>query len=390
MLGLLAPQLQHDIGWNEIQYADIITAFTAAYALGLLMFGWIVDRIGTKRGYSVAVTCWSVAAMSHALARTVFGFGAARFGLGLGEAGNFPSAVKSVAEWFPRKERALAAGIFNSGANVGAVLAPLVVPWLAVTFGWQSAFIALGALGFIWLIFWGLIYDSPHRKKISASELAHIQGDGPVEPPGRGIPWVSLLGYRQTWAYAVGMALSAPVWWFYLYWLPKFLHTRHGLDISTMGPPLVVIYSMTCVGSVGGGWLSSSLIKRGWTVNASRKTAMLVCALCVVPVIFAATTPSLWLATFLIGLAASAHQGWSANLFTLASDLFPAKAVASVVGIGGMLGSLVSMLFAQSAGFILQATGSYWSLFLMCGFVYLVALLIIHFLVPRMEPLVLS
>ena len=386
VLGLLAPQLQRDIGWNEIQYANIITAFTAAYALGLLLFGRVVDRVGTKRGYGLSVTCWSLAAMAHALAHSVFGFGAARFALGLGEAGNFPSAVKTVAEWFPRKERALAAGLFNSGANIGAVIAPVVVPWLTVRFGWHSAFVALGALGFVWLVAWGLVYDTPHRKKISASELAHIQGDGPVEPPGKSLPWGALLRLRQTWAYAVGMALSAPVWWFYLYWLPKFLHTKHGLDISTMGPPLIVIYSMTCVGSIGGGWLSSALIRRGWTVNASRKTAMLVCALCVVPVIFAATTPSLWTATILIGLAASAHQGFSANLFTLVSDLFPARAVASVVGIGGMLGSLVSMLFSQSAGFILQATGSYWSLFLICGFAYLVALAVIHLLVPRMQP----
>ena len=386
ILGILAPQLQSEFGWSEMAYGNIVTAFQAAYAIGLVGFGRIIDLVGTKLGYSIAISLWSLAAMAHALARSVLGFGAARFALGLGEAGNFPAAIKTVAEWFPKKERALATGIFNSGANIGAILVPLLVPWLTIQFGWQASFLLLGTLDFVWLAFWAVMYEEPNKKKnLSPLELKYILSD-PAEQQTEKIPWKSLFGYRQTWAYIVGMALSAPVWWFYLYWLPKFLHATYGLNLSSLGPPLVVIYSMTCVGSIGGGWLSSHLIDRGWSVNAARKTTLLVCAACVVPVIFAAKASNVWVATLLIGLAASAHQGWSANLFTLVSDLFPKKAVASVVGLGAMFGSVSAMVFAQSTGFVLEKTGSYWSLFLICGFAYLVALAIMHALVPRMEP----
>jgi MFS transporter, ACS family, hexuronate transporter len=386
VLGILAPTLEKEIHWTEIQYANIITAFQAAYAIGLVGIGRLIDRVGTRLGYSLSVTFWSLAAMAHALTRSVPGFAAARFALGLGEAGNFPAGVKAVAEWFPRQERALATGLFNCGSNVGAVIAPIVVPWLTVRYGWQASFAALGAVGFVWLIFWHWLYDSPERsRRVGAAELAHIRMD-PPEAATEKIPWRRLIGYRQTWAFIVGMSFSAPIWWFYLYWLPKFLHARHGLDLAALGPPLVVIYTMTSLGSVGGGWLSSFLIRRGWSVNASRKIALLLCALCVVPVVGAARASNLWLATFLIGLAASAHQGWAANLFTLVSDLFPKQAVASVVGLGGMFGSLAAMLFSQSAGFILQTTGSYWSLFAMAAGAYLVALAIMNALVPRMTP----
>ena len=386
ILGILAPQLQSEFGWSETAYGNIVTAFQAAYAIGLVGFGRIIDLVGTKLGYSIAISLWSLAAMAHALARSVLGFGAARFALGLGEAGNFPAAIKTVAEWFPKKERALATGIFHSGANIGAILVPLLVPWLTIQFGWQASFLLLGTLDFVWLAFWAVMYEEPNKKKnLSPLELKYILSD-PAEQETEKIPWKSLFGYRQTWAYIVGMALSAPVWWFYLYWLPKFLHATYGLNLSRLGPPLVVIYSMTCVGSIGGGWLSSHLIDRGWSVNAARKTTLLVCAACVVPVIFAAKASNVWVATLLIGLAASAHQGWSANLFTLVSDLFPKKAVASVVGLGAMFGSVSAMVFAQSTGFVLEKTGSYWSLFLICGFAYLVALAIMHALVPRMEP----
>jgi MFS transporter, ACS family, hexuronate transporter len=385
ILGLLAPTLEKEIGWSEIQYGHIVTAFQAAYAVGLLLFGRFIDVIGTRHGYAISITLWSLAAAGHALARTVFGFGAWRFALGLGEAGNFPAAVKAVAEWFPKRERALANGIFNSGANVGAVIAPVLVPWLAFRFGWQAAFVVLGALGFVWVALWYWLYQAPEKSRhVSAAELAWIRSD-PPEPELKKVPWARLMGYRQTWVVIIGFALAAPIWWFYLYWLPKFLNKQYGLDLSTMGPPLVVIYTMTCFGSVGGGWLSSFLLKRGWSVNAARKTAMLVCALCVVPVIFAAKASNLWLATLLIGLAASAHQGWAANLFALASDLFPKQAVASVVGIGGMFGSLTAMAFSQSAGVILQTTGSYWSLFLIASSAYLIALALMHAVLPKLK-----
>jgi ACS family hexuronate transporter-like MFS transporter len=385
ILGLLAPTLEQEIGWSEIEYGHIVTAFQAAYAVGLLLFGRFIDVIGTRHGYAISIVLWSVAAAGHALARTVFGFGAARFALGLGEAGNFPAAVKAVAEWFPKRERALANGIFNSGANVGAVVAPVLVPWLAFRYGWQAAFVVLGAVGFLWVALWYWLYQSPERsRRVSPAELAWIRSD-PPEPELNKVPWGRLMGYRQTWVVIIGFSLAAPIWWFYLYWLPKFLHKQYGLDLSTMGPPLVVIYTMTCFGSIGGGWLSSFLLKRGWSVNAARKTAMLVCALCVVPVVFAAKASNLWLATVLIGLAASAHQGWAANLFALASDLFPKQAVASVVGVGGMFGSLTAMAFSQSAGIILQTTGSYWSLFLIASSAYLVALGLMHAVLPKLK-----
>jgi ACS family hexuronate transporter-like MFS transporter len=386
VLGLLAPALQKDIGWDEKQYAHIVVAFQAAYAIGLVFCGRWIDVIGTKKGYAVAVTFWSLAAAGHALVRNVFGFGVARFALGLGESGNFPAAVKAVAEWFPRRERALANGIFNSGCNVGAVLAPITVPWMALHWGWRSAFVALGVAGFIWLVFWLLFYESPERsRRVSPAELAHIRSES-SEPAVQKISWLKLLAHRQTWAFVVGYAFSAPIWWFYLYWLPKFLDQQYGLDLTSLGLPLVVIYSMTCFGSIGGGWLSSALLHRGWSLNASRKLAMLVCAACVVPVIFAAHASNLWLATVLIGLAASAHQGWAANLFALATDLFPTQAVASVVGLGGMAGALTAMAFSESTGYILESTGSYWTLFAIAPMAYLAALALIHWLTPRLQP----
>ncbi len=386
MLGLLAPTLEKEIGWSETEYGHIVTAFQAAYAIGLLFFGRFIDGIGTRHGYAISIVFWSLAAAGHALARTVFGFGVARFALGLGEAGNFPAAVKAVSEWFPRCERALANGIFNSGANVGAVVAPALVPWLTIRCGWQASFLVLGALGFVWVVAWYWLYQSPEESpRVSAAERAWIRSDPPEVHPQQ-VPWLSLLGFRQTWVFIIGYALAAPVWWFYLYWLPKFLNKQHGLDLSSLGPPLVVIYTLTCFGSVGGGWLSSFLLRRGWSANAARKTAMLVCALCVLPVMFAAQVSNLWLATLLIGLAAAAHQGWAANLFALASDLFPKQAVASIVGLGGMFGSLTAMGFSESAGFILETTGSYWSLFAISGCAYLAALALMHAVLPRWEP----
>ncbi len=385
VLGILASPLQKELGWSESQYGWIAAAFTGAYAVGLVVVGRMMDRLGTQKGFSIAVIFWSVAAMGHALARTVFGFGIARGGLGLSEAGNFPAAIKTVAEWFPKKERALATGIFNSGSNVGAIVAPLTVPWVAINYGWRWAFIITGALGFVWLVFWITLYRKPEEHpRVSSAELAYIRSD-PVEPVAR-IPWARLLPHRQTWAFAAGKFCTDPIWWFFLFWLPKFLHETYGLTLSGLGLPLVVIYLAADVGSIGGGWLSSTLIKRGRSVNAGRKTAMLICALCVVPIIFAARASSLWLAVGLVALATAAHQGWSANLYTLVSDTFPRRAVGSVVGIGGFAGATSGMLIATVTGYLLQWTGSYVAIFFVAASAYLFALLVIHLLVPRLEP----
>jgi ACS family hexuronate transporter-like MFS transporter len=386
VLGILAPVLQDKIGWTEIQYGYIVTAFQLAYALGLIVFGRIIDYFGTKKGYLVSVIIWSISAMGHALAKTPFGFGMARFSLGLGESGNFPAAIKATAEWFPKKERALATGIFNSGANIGAVFAPLVVPWLTLTFGWQSAFIVTGAIGFAWVIAWWVFYERPEaNKKLSKAELSYIQSD-PQEAGGKKIPWLQILGYRETWAFIIAKFMTDPIWWFYLYWLPKFFNKEYGLNLSQLGLPLIVIYTMTTVGSIGGGWLSSYYINRGWPINKARKMVMLICALCIVPIIFASVVNNLWLGVLFIGLAAAAHQGWSANLFTTSSDMFPKNAVGSVVGLGGMAGSVGGMLFATSTGIILQMTGSYLALFVFSGTAYLISLLIFQLLVPNIKP----
>jgi ACS family hexuronate transporter-like MFS transporter len=388
VLGILAKDLQVTIGWTEIDYGNIVASFNAAYALGLLVAGRLMDRFGTKIGYSVALTVWSLAAMGHALASTAFGFGVARAALGVGEAGNFPAAIKTTAEWFPKKERAFATGIFNAGSNVGAIVAPLTVPWIAINFGWQWAFIITGALGLLWLLFWIPLYAKPEEHaRLSKAELAHIQSD-PPDPPGPNTPWLQLIPHRETSAFAIGKYMTDPIWWFYLYWIPNFFRDHHKLDLTTIGLPLIVIYLIADVGSVGGGWLSSTFIKRGWTINKSRKVAMLVCALAVTPIIFATNVKNLWVAVGLIGVAAAAHQGWSANLFTTASDIFPRRAVGSVVGIGGMAGAFNGATMAVVVGYILQVTGSNYRIpFFIAGSAYLLALLIIHLLVPRIEPL---
>ncbi|MDQ3756094.1 MAG: MFS transporter, partial [Acidobacteriota bacterium] len=362
VLGILATPLQRELGWSESEYGFIATAFTGAYAVGLIVVGRMMDWLGTRKGFSLAIIFWSIAAMGHALARSAFGFGVARFALGLGEAGNFPAAVKTVAEWFPKKERALATGIFNSGSNVGAIIAPLLVPYLALNYGWRWAFIITGAFGFIWLAFWLAFYRRPEEHpRLSPAELAYIRSD-PAESTAK-IAWLRLLPHRQTWAFALGKFLTDPVWWFFLFWLPKFLNETYGLTLSGLGLPLVIIYLSADVGSIGGGYISSALIKRGWSVNAGRKTAMLVCALCVVPIILAARASNLWVAVGLISLATAAHQGWSANLFTLVSDTFPRRAVGSVVGIGGFFGAIGGMLIATVTGYLLQWTGSYVPIF---------------------------
>jgi len=389
VLGILAPTLEKEIGWNELEYSYIVTAFQAAYAIGLLLVGRIMDLVGTKLGYTIAMITWSLAAMAHALARSAFGFGAARFALGLGEAGNFPAAIKTVAEWFPRKERALATGIFNAGSNVGAIAAPLLVPWITITYGWQEAFIATGAIGFIWLAFWIWLYEIPAKhKRLGKPELAYINSD-PSESMEK-VHWMKLLTHKQTWAFAIAKFLTDPVWWFYLYWVPKFLNKEYGMTLDKIGPPLIVIYLLADVGSVGGGWLSSAFIKRGWSVTKGRKMAMLICAVCVIPIVFASQADSVWLAVALLGLATAAHQGWSANLFTTTSDMFPRRAIGSVVGIGGMAGSIGGMLISTATGVILQFTGSYVILFIIAGSMYLIALLVFQLLAPRLDPITLE
>lgn len=316
---------------------------------------------------------------------SVAGFIAARFALGLGEAGNFPAAIKATAEWFPKKERAFATGIFNSGTNVGALLTPLVVPWITLTWGWYWAFVITGVLGFFWLVVWWATYDNPEtHKRLSPAELAYIRSDPPEATTA--IPWSAVMKHREAWAFAIGKFMTDPIWWLYLFWIPDFLQRNHGLDLKSLGLPIVVIYLIADVGSIGGGWLSSRLISRGWTINAARKTAMLVCALCVVPIIFAANTSSLWLAVILVGIAAAAHQGWSANIFTFSSDMFPRRAVGSVVGFGGMAGAIGGMLIAKVTGYLLEWTGSYYPVFLIAGFTYLAALLVMHLLVPVIKP----
>ncbi|WP_045761616.1 MFS transporter [Xanthomonas albilineans] len=385
VLGVLAPFLQEHIGWNEIEYGYIVTAFQAAYALGLLCSGAVIDRFGTRVGYALAIGVWSLASMGHALASGVIGFAVARFCLGLGESGNFPAAIKTVAEWFPRRERALATGIFNSGSNIGAIVAPLSVPFIANAWGWQWAFIFTGVLGAIWLTVWWLSYRPPeHHPHLSAAELTHIRSDPSesIQP----LSWTQLLRHRQAWAFVVGKFLTDPVWWFFLFWLPKFLHDKYGLGLLQLGAPLILIFLLADVGSIAGGWLAGRLLARGWSVNRARKVAMLVCALAVMPIVLTAHADHLWRAVALIGLATAAHQGWSANLFTLTSDMFPRHAVASLVGIGGFAGAVGGMLIANFIGFLLQATGSYLPVFLLAGLAYVLALGMVHLLTPRLQP----
>lgn len=386
IIGILKPTLQAELGWSEIDYGNIVFWFQAAYGLGLLACGPVIDRIGSKLGYAGAIAIWSVAAMVHALARTPGGFAMARFALGLGEAANFPAAIKSVAEWFPKKERALAAGILNAGANVGAIATPIVVPVLAIQLGWQAAFIITGLLGFVWLVAWLAFYRKPaEHRSVSASELAYINSDvAPAEDEPR-IRWSALFRRRGTWAFIAGKFLTDPVWYLFLFWLPDFFAKRHGLDLKSFGPPLIAVYLMADVGSIGGGWLSSALIKRGMSVNAGRKMALLVCAILVLPIFFASSVSGLWSAVAIIGLAAAAHQGWSSNLYTMVSDTFPRSSVASVMGIGGAAGAVGGMLMSTYVGQVLETVGSYAPVFVWAGSAYLVALAIIHLLVPRLE-----
>ena len=411
VIGILKPTLTETFHWSDERiYASIIFTFQLAYAIGFMFAGRIMDVLGTRRGFGLAVILWSIAAMAHGaadwfpwlrlptlnldqttgfsivmLTGAAAGFAVARFALGIGESGSFPASIKTVAEWFPKKERALATGIFNSGTNVGALVTPLVVPWIVGHWSWRWAFVLTGLLGFLWVIWWFAVYRPPQEhSRLKPAEFDYIRSDPPDTEVH--IPWLKLLPHRQTWAFSIGKFMTDPIWWLYLFWVPDFLHKNYGIQVTAMGPPLVVIYLVADAGSIGGGWLSSRLIKKGWTHNSARKIAMLVCALAVVPIVFAAKVSHLWVAVALVSLAAAAHQGWSANLFTLSSDMFPRKAVGSVVGIGGMAGAVGGMFLSLLVGAILQATHSYVPIFIIAGSTYLSALLIIHLLAPRLTP----
>jgi ACS family hexuronate transporter-like MFS transporter len=381
-------------GWSELKFGQVIGYFQLAYAFMMIFAGALIDRIGIRKGFAIAIIWWSLAAMGHALSATVIGFGMARVFLGLGEAANFPASIKAVAEWFPKKDRALATSIFNSGTNIGAFLTPLAVAWVLETLGkWQWVFILTGALGFIWLAFWLLMYDSPEKhSRVSQEELAYIRSEPPEETePTMSIKsifrsWSSLLKFKQTWAFTIGKGLTDPIWWVWLFWVPGFLSAKFKVNIKEMLGPILLIYTMASLGSIAAGWLPSHFMKINWSVNRARKTTMLICALLVTPVIYAAVTTHIWVAVVLIGLACGAHQGWSANIFTLTSDMFPKKTVASVVGIGGCAGGITGYFISNVAGWLLNKNPhNYLPIFIIAGSIYLIALLIIHLLAPKLE-----
>ncbi len=385
VLGVLKETLQHTLGWSEVDYGNLTVVFQAGYALGMLVVGWIIDRLGTRLGYALAMIFWSLASMGTALCNSLASFAVARCILGLGEAAIFPASIKAVAEWFPKKERALATGIFNAGTNVGAMLAPVAVACISLRWGWRGAFVGIGGIGFFLLVLWVMLYQKPEEhRRLSKAELDYIRSD-PQEVVQK-IPWIALLPLRQTWTFAVGKFLTDPVWWFYLFWIPGFFQARHGLSLTSLGPPLIAIYVIADIGSVVGGWISSFLIQRGRSINAARKTALLICAIGVIPVVYAYRVESTWSAVLLIGLAAACHQGFSANLYTITSDMFPADAVGSVTGIGGMAGAIGGLFIAAVVGHVLQWTGSYMIPFVIAGSAYLVALGMIQLLSPRLEP----
>jgi len=403
VISLLKSTLSEELNWNDGDYANIEIAFKLFYAFGMLGAGRLVDKLGTKIGYAVATTLWSVAAVAHALVNTVFGFAVVRSALGITEAGNFPAAIKTVAEWFPKKERAFATGIFNSGTNFGAIVAPLSVPFIAAEMGWQWAFIITGMLGFIWLVLWLMFYETPSKSpKLSKAEYDYIHSDAAevladkndVDKPQ--VPWAKLLGFKQTWAFALGKLLTDPIWWFYLFWLPDFLQSQYKLTGTEIAIPVALVYTLSTIGSVGGGYVPMYLIKMGWPVFKARKTSMLIYALCVSPIVFAQILGgiNMWLAVLVIGFAAAAHQAWSANIFTTVSDMFPKYTTASVTGIGGMFGALGGILLSllvQKNMFVYyrsinQIETAYYIMFFVCGAAYILAWVVMHFLVPRMKP----
>ncbi|HWG19697.1 MAG TPA: MFS transporter [Terracidiphilus sp.] len=373
------PTIERSIQMNEIQYGYIVDCFQVAYALGVIFAGRFIDRVGCRRGYPIVTGVWSLAAMGHALVNSVFGFGVARFFLGLGESGNFPAAVKATAEWFPPRERALATGIFNSGASVGAIVAPFMVPWVALHFGWRAAFLVTGVFSASWIVWWSIKYRKPREL------LDSTGGAVAVAPVGPMLAWWRLLRYRQTWGFVLGKFLTDPVWWFYLFWMPSYFSARFDLNLSHIGLPLIIIYVVSSVGSIGGGWLPKFYLRLGMRLKPARLAAMLTCAVLVLPILIAGGLHSEWLAVGLLSLATAAHQGWSANIFTTASDMFPAEYVGTVVSFGQVGGALGGAIFAAVAGHVLQFTGSYVPLFLYSGCAYLVALLLLRMIAPGLK-----
>jgi ACS family hexuronate transporter-like MFS transporter len=391
IIGLLKPVLEKEFAWSESAFAIIVVAFTGAYAAGLLSFGWLIDRVGTKLGYILSVVLWSIMGMLHAAARSVSGFVAARIGLGLGEAGNFPAGMKAISEWFPTKERGVAAGIFNSGTAVGVVLAVLITPWILVTFGWQEVFIITGASGFVWLILWLWLYEVPARQKLlSPKELALIREGQEGGETKTKIPWLRLFGYPQTWAFLFGKFFIDPIFWFFLFWLPSYFASAFQLDLTRPSPELMIIYAATTLGSIYGGYFSSFLIRRGMAVIKARKAALLVFAVLELSILSAQFVTDIWLAVAIISLVVAVHQAWATNVFTLASDMFPREAVSSVVGIGGTAGAVGGMMFPILVGYLLDTykaagnlPGGYNVLFTLCGVTYLVTWCIIHVLTRK-------
>ena len=384
VLSVLKPMLSHEYGWSESGYGDVVFWFQALYGIGFLFFGRLVDRVGAKIGYVLAMSVWTAAHMAHALVTSTFGFALVRLPLALGESGTYPAALAAIAEWFPKRERALAIGIFNAGANVGAVVTPLIVPAITLAMGWQSAFLITGLFNLVWLAAWIGLYRRPRQHpRISQAEIDYIEAE-PFVDQGRA-PYKAVLSTRQAWAYMAGRFLIDPIWWTFLFWLPDFFSKRYGVDLKGFGPPLVAIYLLADVGSIFGGWLSSRMLARGFSANRARKTAMLVCALMVIPVVFAQWAPSIWIAVVLLGLACAGHQGFSSNHFSLPADAFPRFAQGTVVGLGGFAGAAGGMLMAKYAGFILDRFGSYTPIFVVAGCAYLIALLVVHLINPRYE-----
>jgi MFS transporter, ACS family, hexuronate transporter len=391
IIGVLKPTLQLEFGWTESSYGDVVFWFQAAYALGYLGFGRVIDKIGARLGYAAVVALWTAAHIAHALVSSVGGFIAVRFALGLGESGNFPAGLKAIAEWFPRQERALATGIFVAGSNVGAIITPLIVPFITYRWGWRAAFIVTGSFSLIWLVLWLKIYRRPQEHpRLSAGELAFIDSDSSANPDPAGtvtkVIWHRLLRIPETWAYALARFLIDPIWWMFLFWLPDFFAKRYNLDLEHFGPPLIVVYLVSDVGSISGGWLSSRLIRLGYTVNRARKLTMLLASVLVMPVMFAMHADNLWLAVAIVGVATAGHQAFSATLYTFPSDVFPRQAVGTVVGIGGTAGAIGGMLMAKYAGWVLDGIGSYTPIFIVAATVYILALSVLHTLSPRLRP----